>query len=214
MMNRGLILGALACLPMLVGCVTSEDSFDDAEFRAGEVDQDAWWAPDPEYPGDQNIEIREGGDDDLPDTILWDLDGGHVNREIDSDSGDFETRLLVEGTEIRTQNLSATTAATCEVVQADDESGEVFQLVDGQGVVFTMRGRYVFAGDIDLPSELQIKHNPALQESLVVSFKGRRIHAGAWWKDAAVAKADEKIAEANPVRRLLLAALVSGECGA
>lgn len=214
-MNRGLILGALACLPMLVGCVGSEDSFEDAEFRAGAVDNDAWWAPNPEYPGDGEIEVREGAGDDLPDTILWDFDGGSVSRTRD---GNAEVLWIVEGNELWTADASASATANspvCTVVQDDHPSGDAYQLVDDNGeVIFTMWRRYVFAGDIDLPAAPQVKHNEALQEHLALSFKKKKIFAGAWWCGTKIAKADEKIAKANPMRRLLLAAMVSGECGA
>ncbi len=215
MMNRGLILGALACVPMLVGCVAPDDSFDDAEFRAGATDDDAWWAPDPEYPGDGEIEVREGGDHDFPDTILWDIDGGHVSRSVD---GTSEVLWVVEGNELWTADASSSafeSSPRCTVVQGDHPSGDVYQLVDGGGdVVFTMWRRYVFSGEVELPAAPKVKQDEALQEHLAMSFKKKRIHAGGWWEGERLAKADEKIAKANPVRRLLLAAMVSGECGA
>lgn len=211
MSNRAMIVAAFVCASVLGGCVGDEPGEDDLQWRAAPADG-PWWVLDPSRPGDGHVGLQEGGRDD-PDGILWDLDGGSVSRST-ATSG-LEPVLTVDANELRLGSdvASGLTGPRCTVELGDHPSGEVFHLVDAQGdVVFTAWERFVFAGE---PTLSGTPHQSAedASGSLVMSFVGPRVHAGAWWSGPVLAEADRPIATAGPVRRLLMAALLSNECG-
>ncbi len=208
MANQGLILGSVLSALVVAGCTQVEDS-DDLGFRSAEA------AGDFQYPGDGDIEVYPAGPVNEPDAIIWDLDDGGVARQVQP--GLFVSRLFVVDNEFRSGSGPSDEAGAvpvCSVVPADHPSDRAFQLVDAEGeVIFTLWKRFVFAGDVELPTKPKVKKNYALQQQLAFSFNKDDIYAGSWWCGEHIATASERIARANPVRRLLLAALVAGECG-
>ena len=59
---------------LLVGGVLTSHAQDEGKFETPTFDTSS-----------ESNNTREGGGDDLPDTILWDLDGGTVSRNSDDD---------------------------------------------------------------------------------------------------------------------------------
>ncbi|MCA9708138.1 MAG: hypothetical protein KDK70_19960, partial [Myxococcales bacterium] len=95
---------------------------------------------------------------------------------------------------------------TCTALQTDHPSGQVFALVGADGsTVLTVWQRFVFSGAVEHPS---VDH-----EQLAFSFKDEGIYLGGFWEGDIVAHASAEIDTAGPMRRLVLAALVMGECG-
>lgn len=180
---------------MFTGCVASGHD-DDLEFRANVMT----------YPGDGDIVIRSDGDDDvdIPDTVIWDLAGGNVTRQ--TEPGVFSSRLSVEGNQVRRSDPLLGPTPSCTVIDARHPSGEVYKLVDTSGeVVLTLRDRLVLVGDVDDPQ--------GTSPSLAFSLDGANIFAGPVEDGHRVAYASEAIDQAHPLRRLLVGALVAGECG-
>lgn len=214
MTNQGTILGAMLLVSLVVGCAAdSAETLEEFEFRQcdglGELDLD--------YPGNGDIEIRSGDDDDdLPDIIIWDLDGGNVTRQVET--GVFEYRLSVFGGEVyqASPNFGGFGGPACTAVEGDHPSGKEFKLVDNNGaVVLTLWKNFVFIGDVDIPvaNGHDVDNGEAIEDHAAFSFRKRRIYAGHWRDGEVVATASEKISKANAMRRLTLGALVAAECG-
>ena len=206
MAKRVLIIPTVVCGFVLGGCVAPADDAGELELRSGQVS-------DTGYPGDEDVEVRQGDRDD-PDAILWDLDGGNVSRS--TGTGGEQDLLVVESDALWLADSAGTTNGeepVCTVEEGSHPSGDVYELVDADGsVVFTMWGRFVFAGEPQLPDVPLVASDEAW-DHLVMSFVGKRVHAGAWWDAPVLAEASAPIAHANPVRRLVVAALLSNECG-
>ncbi len=206
MENQGLKLASVLCALIATACTTTEPN-DDLAFRM--------WGAGDNYAGNGDIEVHAGSDSDTDDTILWDIDGGSdncVSRQVEP--GVFEPRLNLIDMEIRQSSNVPNQAATCTMVEGEHPSGNEWLLLDAQGqVLFTLWKRYVFAGEVDLPNKPKVKQDPDLQASIALSFKKDKIYAGAFWNGYVLATASERIARSTPERRLLLSALVAGECG-
>ena len=201
MTNRVTILATVLWAPMMfMGCAASEA--DDLEFR-GAGGQGL------SYPGDGDIVVRAGSssdddDVDIPDPILWDLAGGNVNRQ--TEPGAFSKRISLDGHQIYESNESVGQTLVCTALQTSHPSGAVYALTDAGGkTVLTVWKHLVFVGEVDDPD--------IDSPQLAFSFKGREIYAGRSSDGEAVAHASEEIDQAEPMRRLLLGALVAGECG-
>ncbi|MCH9684540.1 MAG: hypothetical protein K0V04_24100 [Deltaproteobacteria bacterium] len=202
---QGLTTVAALAAVLTAGC-TATESHDDLDLRM--------WGAGDDYAGNGDIEVRAGDDDDddIPDTIIWDILGGSVSRQ--TTPGVFEQRLIIADDDFLSATGPAGAPPMCTVVATDHPSGNEFQLVDKYGeVVFTVWKRFVFAGDVSLPLHPHVKNNPSLHGAIAVSFKKKRIYSGGFWEGDVLATANERIARSTPERRLLLAALVSGECG-
>lgn len=209
MMKLPLTLATVLCASTIVGCVGEGDDDPDLELRAAEG---PLWQPNPSYAGDGPISVRGGDDIDVPDTIIWDLDGGNVSVQLEP--GLFATRMAIRENELWHTDALLQDVPVCTVVAGDHSSGMEFELVDADGeVVFTLWQRHVFAGAIDLPAQGGDDFDQLVEDELAFSFKKDGIHAGHWSDGVLLARASEDIDMASPVRRLLLAALVAGECG-
>lgn len=201
MTNRVTILATVLWAPMMfMGCAAPEA--DDLEFR-GAGGQGL------SYPGDGDIVIRAGSssdddDVDIPDTILWDLAGGNVTRQ--TEPGVFSERVVLKSDQILRTNESGGQTVICTAVETDDPSGEVYAVIDAGGkTVLTVWKHLVFVGEVD---------DPDIDSSqLAFSLQGREIYAGRSSAGEAVAHASEEIDRAKPMRRVLIGALVAGECG-
>jgi len=201
-MTKNQIIIAALLVPTLPACTASSSPEDAFEFRSGSLD----------YAGNGDIEIHEGTDDEIPDEIIWDVLGGTVLRQVEL--GVFQARINVVGETILEANEPLWTAPVCVVEQTDHPSGEVFELVSStDGVLLTLWGRFVFAGQHALPNAPNVEEDPTLAAQVGFSFEGSRIHSGPWWDGVVLTTATEEIQDASPERRLLLAALVAGECG-
>lgn len=204
MMTKNEFVIVVFLVPVLPACTEpkSEDTF---EFRS--VSE-----PPEDYAGNGDIEIHQGTDDEIPDEIIWDVMGGTVLRQVEP--GVFEERINVEGEVMQDVEEPAWTAPVCVVDEVEHPSGEVFELVSStDGVLFTLWGRFVFAGQHALPDEPNVEEDPTLAAQVAFSFEGSHIYGGPWWDGTVLTTASEEIQDASPERRLLLAALVAGDCG-
>ncbi len=216
---RGFMATAMLLALAVSGCTAPEDGEteieafdDDLEDRAGPPTGEFWeWHPN--RPGNGDIEVHEGEDADVPDCIIWDIDGASVTRQVQT--GLYEDRFVVDDNEIfESDGMGGLGALQCSVVQGSHPSGKVFQLEDAGGqVLLTMLGRYVFIGDVEVPPIGGHACGNLLQHEVAFSFKKDQIFDGPWWDGNVIATSDAKIAKANPMRRMLLGALVAGECG-
>lgn len=94
------------------------------------------------------------------------------------------------------------------------EQPGVFQLKEEPGgeVLYTLYGNLVLEGDIEIPRTGR-EFKELIREWLLFSFKHRRVYMGLWPRGEPLATATENIELANPMRHLVIAALVGGRCG-
>lgn len=193
MKTQGWTLVALMAAAMLAGCDAPEEQL--VELRSASADAGPWWET---GEPDGDVEVREGDDgDDVPDSILWDLSGGVVSRQIQP--GVFTPRLSIEGNQIWAVGAETTRddgLPTCTMEQVNGAWGTAHRLVGVQGdVIFTLWQDQVYAGGVP-----------------VLRFDAASILSGDD-DDAALVTASASLDDASPVLQLVLAALVSGECG-
>jgi hypothetical protein len=184
---------------LTVACDPGYDGGDDDSFRKKKP-----------YPGDGDLSIYQGTNTDSPDDLIWDLKNGFVFQGAAS-----STNLLLNNHDGQILDASNTTLY-CEMVGAhqlvDVETGEI---------LFTQRGKKVFAGDIyddrpeledwedDADADIEEGHGPPL-----FRFKKDHVFEGRRAPDEEpLVTATEKIAKSNPFRKLVIAALIAGECG-
>jgi len=214
MQVRGFVATAMLCALAVSGCVADDGDFEGEEERVSPFSGEFWeWSPN--RPGNGDLEVYEGDDTDTPDCLIWDIDSAGVARQHEQ-TGELIDSFVVAANEIYGADpaTGAAAALNCTAVEGDHPSGKVYNLVSAEGeVVLTLWNRYVFLGDVHVPSVADPTHGNLLQNQVAFSFKKDHIYAGPWWQGNVVGTADAKIEFANPMRRLLLGALVTGECG-
>lgn len=201
---KGISASTLFCAMTITatGCADTSDGFeDDFSFRGG---QGEFWEVGAQFDANNDVEIREGDDDD-PTTIgdiLWDIDTAGVTR----DNRDETTDTLVnDGNMIRDFDLVAGSAlgVRCTGVEA---GGQRYQLVDTDGsVVLTTWKRRVFMGDVGQAD--------LTNDNVAFSLKNNHIFLGHWSNGVVVATTDADLNQANPMRTMFIGSLVAGECG-
>lgn len=194
----------------MTGCDGDEEPVTDYEqysFRGG-------WTPPPDfwnwgigwYAGNGALAIHEGTDTQAEDCIIWDiLDSGGVH-EGPADPG-LPPFLTVVDNEIHDEQGYVECSASWE--------GQVFKLRDPSGdVVLSLWGRFMFDTDIgQMPPVGSPEYYSLLANHFVVELAGSEIYEGAKWKGNLIGTSTEHIQNANPMRKLLIGALVRGECG-
>ena len=162
------------------------------------------------YPGDGDLSIYQGASTDSPDDLIWDLKNGFIFQGAAS-----STNLILND-----HNGEILDASNSIVYCAMLGNHQLLDVATGE-VLFTQRGKKVFAGDFvddseemeewadDADADIEEGHGPPL-----FRFKKDHVFAGrrAPGEDPLVT-ATEKIAKANPFRKLVISALVAGECG-
>lgn len=169
-----------------------------ALFHADAAAQDnAFWNLRPDDPGNGPIDLMDDGDDDgLPDTIIWCIDGDGEGSDVYD--ADLVLRLITRENRI----YDATGTLQCT---AHDEGG-VYRLrqgVDGPALFTATLSRAVFAGD-----------GTTRPRRMAHEFIDVEIYEGARRGGQVAATASAVVARANPMRKLLIAALLNGQCGA
>lgn len=199
-MNKTLIgLGLILALAFLAGTANADPRNNLDEF----------WNLSPNDPGNGTIDLGDDDDDDgLPDTITWTNVGDGTYSEV-FDRGGILT-LVVE----RNRIFDASGNLQCTAQRA----GRLFKLREGVHgpVLFTATlGRYVFDGDVaKLPIRSTKNWRQLIRRGTAYEFYGPDVYDG-WrrWGDVEIT-ASESLSRANPMRKLLISALITGECGA
>lgn len=152
------------------------------------------------------------GDNISPFDLIWDIDEGTTSQSATTDNGTVVTAVIRET--VDDEILDGEGNVLCTAVQSQSGVRNVYQLLDSNGdAVLTLWHRYVFAGDVQVP-KAGWKVWKLISKNTLYSFKKKRVFEDRWWQGESVATADVKIASANPMRKLELAALLAGECGA
>lgn len=189
-MNR-LTLAVCALATMSVVACDAEplpDSDSEISFRSG--------------PGDGDLSIHVGDDTSVPGSRVWEL----VNNQVYSESASTGALMLeVIGDEI----YDASGALRCSRIPVGDEGSNLIEeLRDGTtgDVYYTVMGKWVFYGRQDLP-------NPDFSQ-LAFTFKADQVFEGSHVDDIVLVTATERIEWAGDMRKLLIASLIDGHCGA
>lgn len=199
-MNKTLsALGLALALAFIPGAVNSDPR--------GSIDE--FWNLGPNDPGNGTIDLGDDDDDDgLPDTITWTNVGDGTFSEVFDRGGTLT--LVVEKNRI----FDAVGNLRCNA----QREGRLFKLREGDDgpVLFTATlGRYVFDGDVErLPIRSTKAWRKLIRWGTAYEFYGPDVYDG-WrrWGDVEIT-ASESLSRANPMRKLLISALISGECGA
>lgn len=147
---------------------------------------------------DIQLEQADGGDDDG--TVLWEiLDGGVY----DGAASQQQLSLVVDGDDI----ISGTTT-TCEF------DGEYLRDAPTGAVIFTVWDDYVFDGQIDTSSGSYWRIMALYSQDLLFHVDGDEVYDGLSSSANQLLLASADLDGAGNEVRLLIGALILGECGA
>ncbi len=203
---KTLVFSMVVAVGSATGCAVDDD-VESSEFRSG------GWSPAPDfwnwglgYAGNEAVALHDGDGPLVPDCIIWDIDGGDDVYE--GPEADGELLLSVVDNEVVGPDGTLECFAT--------EEGGLFKLRDTQGqVLYTASlGRFVFEGDVQqLPAPGTSQWQTLLNERLAFEFFADQVFEGPRWMQKLLGTADAEIKAANPMRKLLIAALFGAECG-
>jgi hypothetical protein len=199
---------AIACAGT-AACADTDDGLGDVgslHRAAGETVE--FWNFRLSEPDNGPVQLHDDDGPSVPETIIWDIDGGEDVADVYDDDGG----LLL--TSIENQIFDATGSLQCTAYFEDG----LYKLRDGLdgAVIYTATpGRYVFAGDVPggLPAAGTAEWQALIYGQLDFEFYGEFIYDGPRWAADIVGVASTKIHRANPMRKLLFAALYGGACG-
>ncbi len=189
---------------MLAGCAQGDDFDDEGQSlrAAGEVVD--FWNFRPTDPGNGDVELS---DDSLPDVIVWDIPSSGDSSDVFNHSGE-----LVASTS-ENQIFDPTGSLQC-TAYFEDGMYKLREGLDGDVLLTATQGRYVFWGNVQgLPAPGTNAWQQLLLEQLAYEFYGDVLFDGPRWSADVIAHANVHIHKANPMRKLLIAALYEGECG-
>lgn len=150
-------------------------------------------------PGDGDLKIYDGPVAGPPSGPVWDIVDDDV---IESSSGGL--LISVVGDEI----YDASGTLVCARYPAGTDGSTLHEeLRDGNGQVhFTVMNKWVFYGSQQLP-------NPDFDQ-LAFTFQGDQVFEGPLADDIVLVTATENIQKSGDMRKLVIAALIDGHCGA
>lgn len=193
----------------MTGCGDVEDGDPGSSLRAaGETVE--FWNFRPNDPGNGDVDLLDDSDDDgLPDTINWEATtGGSGNTDVFDPTGE-----LVVST-IENQIFDAAGNLRCTAYFEDG----LFKLrdgLDGDVLLTATQGRYVFWDNVQaLPQPGTYEWYALINHQLGYEFYGDVIYNGPRWSADVIGHANVHVHKANPMRKLLIAALHEGTCGA
>jgi|GEM_PF-4949776 len=193
----------------LVACAESEDDLDGGQSLRAAGEMVEFWNFRPNDPGNGEVQLSEDDDDDgLPDAIIWSSGSGEGGgSDIYTPGGD----LVVS--QVENQIFDADGYLRCTAYMEDG----LFKLregLDGDVVLTATQGRYVFWGDVQgLPQPGTGAWQELIYTQLAYEFYGDVVYDGPRWISDIVGYANVHIHKANPMRKLVFAAMFEGECG-
>jgi hypothetical protein len=168
------------------------------------------WFPDREANG--YLELYDDVDTTTEDCLIFILDNTGIHTRQESPSGGVK---FVPVSEVQA-NLIIPTDETLPVCEAQQHPNlpNLFELRVGGAVLYTLVGNYVLWGEVDVPSVAG--GWPALiAAQLLFEIEDDQVFLG--YADAkepqVLVTATAEIEEANPFRKLAIAAAVDGACG-
>ena len=185
-----------------------DDAWDGQTLRAAGEDLE-FWNFRPGDPGNGDVDLSDADDDDgLPPTIVWDLDDGSNGTDVFDPTGE----LVVFTSE--NQIFDAAGSLRC-TAYAEDGVFKLHAGLDGEVLLTATQGRYVFWGDVPgLPETGTDAWQHLLYHQLAYEFYGELLYDGPRWMADVIASANVPMHKADPMRKLLIAALYEGACGA
>ena len=148
----------------------------------------------------------DGGQDDG--SVIWEV----VEAEVfDGPAVDGNLLLFVENNAIFDQNG----VQTCEVSSPYlNSSMREVVAANGSEVLFTVYGNYVFEGEINVYKMTPGKLKTLIKYQLLFEYVGTDIYLGEAFKDDyLLMSTNADLTTQSDGRKLLMAALIAGECG-
>ncbi len=199
--SRTRIGAALLTLGLLTlpACAESGDDLGESDFRH---------LP---FPGGIPPELREPdtkiyhGSDASDDCLIWDIsDGttldpatGEVIHQITNGvfyDRDGDPVCVMDGNELTEFNVVRSAA-------------------DPTDVVFTVRGPFVFEGELNLAGKNKWQRLQEMRSKLLFTFFFEHVFDGPVWHDDILVTADTNLIIQIKQRKLQIASLITGECG-
>lgn len=188
-------LSAITLLPLLAltpACDTEESDMGDAFRAVTDIDI--------------QLEQADGGEDDG--TILWEI----LNAEVfDGPATDGNLSLFIQNNTIYT----ADGVPTCSVNSPFLKSRlrEVIA-ANGTDVLFTVWNEYVFEGKVDVKIANFGQMKKLFGSQLLFQFSGDSVYLNEARYGYRLVQATGNVQNSSDGRKLLIAALITGECGA
>jgi hypothetical protein len=193
----------LAAALVATGCSSGSGSDSEAEEMAATYRTGGGFPSPPDYPGNLDIEIYAGANTTSADCLIYDFVGPNVH---DGQTGDL--LVTVVGDAINdADGMTLCTRDGDELIERVHVGG-----TDGP-VLFTSFGRWVFAGELDFEGDDFWQIVEELSDQLVFTFQGPHIYDGFVFSSEKVATATAPLTHANTTRKLVVAAMLSAECG-
>lgn len=196
-MGAAMVVVAVGCGPQLPPEARSEM---EEVLRAGSFPQP------PQYPGNGDLTIYYGPSTAIEDCLIYDMVGTSVHQG-SADTG--PVILQVSGTDIVDP---LTNASVCH-----REGNELVErvIVGGPGgdVLFTVLGKWVFEGDLDFANKSLLQILLDLQDQLLYTFSGTHVYDGSEYDGEILVTTTAPITLASRQRKLVISALIAGECG-
>lgn len=187
---------------LLSGCAAEADAPTDemvASWRSGGSPSP------PNYAGNGNLSIYAGSSTSSADCLIYDFVGPNVH---DGAAGSDNILVTIVGNSI--QEPDGTVLCTRE----GNELVDTVRVGGPQGpVLFTSFGRWVFAGELDFEGDNLFQIAQELSDQLLFTFQGAHILDGAFIWDGIIATATTPVTHANTQRKLVITAMLTGECG-
>lgn len=187
------VLLVTSLLALAPACDSSEDQLGD-DFRAGPLDVST------------QMTMADGGSDDG--TVIWEILEASGVYEGRAEGGDL--LMFIEGDQI----YDANGVLTCSVGSPflNSEVREVIA-ANGTEVLFTVWDNYVFDGEIDVKSDNFGQIKKLFGGQLLFQYLPNEIYLGEAIDGFRLMTTDSDITVQSDGRKLLMAALMSGECG-
>jgi len=170
------------------GACSTDEISTDSDFRSLDVNV--------------TLTMADGGSDDG--TILWEIGEGDVYKGLRSNS---DLLFYIEDDVIYTASGEAT--CTIEAPYLNSNIREVSSTASDD-VLFTIWDDFVFEGHIDLDKPQKWAQ---LKDEALFEYRGDEIFLGRWTDGFRLVEADTALDAQSDGRKLLMAALLTGECG-
>ena len=157
----------------------------------------------PNYPGNFDLSIYAGPNTSSSDCLIYDFVGPNVH---DGQTGDLV--VVVAG-----QSIQDPDGMTLCTVEGDTLVDRVRTGGPEGPVLFTTFGRWVFEGELDFEGDNLVQVAQELADQLLFTFQGPHIYDGphVWGEIAATSTLP--LTHASTTRKLVVAAMLTAECG-